>query len=128
MSFRMHISARSRKAARFISSVHRELQEAYMRASRRGITQQNIADVLDVDRSAVNRRLQGGGNLTLRTLSDLAFAMDEDIALTFSPRIHATANYRVGDVVVSGAQGTRTATPAGVITSSVQSRVVSEYV
>lgn len=98
----MQIDPRSRKAARFITGVHKQLQQAYIRASARGVTQQDIAEDLGVDRSTINRRLLGGGNLTLRSLSDFAYAMDEDVEVVFRPSHHRTvgANFRIGDPVV----------------------------
>lgn len=130
MSFRMQIDPRSRKAARFISGVHKQLQQAYLRASARGITQQEIANTLDVDRSTINRRLMGGGNLTLRTLSDFAHAMDESVEVVFRPQsAHgSTANYRVGDEIVTTASASAAAIAAPAVGStSNKSSVVTEY-
>lgn len=132
MSFRMQIDPRSRKAARFITGVHKQLQQAYVRASSRGLTQQNIADELGVDRSTINRRLLGGGNLTLRSLSDFAHAMDEDVEVIFKPSFSQTpgGNIRMRDNVVVTAAPTRTVgsivTP--VASAHKKSDLVGEYV
>lgn len=97
MSFRMQIDPRSRKAARFISSVQKQIQAAYLRASKRGLNQQAIAQSLGVDRSTVNKRLLGTSNLTLRSISDLAWAMGESVRLVIEPNMENVPgrNYNV---------------------------------
>jgi len=81
----MQISPRSRKAARFIAGAHKQLQSAFVRASARGVTQQKIAESLEIDRSTINKRLLGQSNLTLRSISDLAWAMGENVRLVIEP-------------------------------------------
>lgn len=76
MSYRMRLSERSRKAGRFISRVHRDIQKAFTES---GMKQQELAQKLGVDRSIVNRRLSGEANLTLRSLADLAWAFEKEI-------------------------------------------------
>lgn len=44
-----------------------------------GKTQQEVADILQVDRSVVNRRLTGTANLTARSIAELAYALEKDI-------------------------------------------------
>jgi len=76
MSYQLKIDPRKRQAGRLISKAHREIQKAFVRASREdGLTQQKLAQKLGLDRSVVNRILMGEGNLTLRTISDLAWAL-----------------------------------------------------
>lgn len=80
MSYQMPISPRSRKAGRFIGRVHSEIQNAFSKRSHDdGLTQQQLATLLDVDRSVVNKRLLGKANLTLRTIADFAWALDYGI-------------------------------------------------
>jgi transcriptional regulator with XRE-family HTH domain len=43
------------------------------------LSQQALARKLDVHRSLINRQLSGEANLTLRSLADLAWAMDMEI-------------------------------------------------
>ncbi|WP_370285798.1 helix-turn-helix domain-containing protein [Pseudooceanicola nanhaiensis] len=76
----MMIDPKSRKSARFISGLQRKIQKAL---SESGKTQQEIANILDIDRSVVNRRLKGGANLTARSIAELAFALDKDIEIEF---------------------------------------------
>jgi transcriptional regulator with XRE-family HTH domain len=81
MSYRMRISDRSRKAGRFVSKVHNEIQRAFVES---GLKQQELAQKLGIDRSLVNRRLLGEANLTLRSIADLAWALDQNIKFSFS--------------------------------------------
>ena len=76
MSYRMRLSKRSRNAGRFISRVHEEIQRAF---SSSGMKQNEVAEKLEINRSVVNRQLQGHSNLTLRSIADLAWAMDKKI-------------------------------------------------
>ena len=109
MSYRMQISPRSRKAARFISGVHKQLQSAYIRAAKRGVTQQEIATSLEVDRSTVNKRILGQSNLTLRSISDLAWAMGENVRLVIEPADREGRNFAEPVIVhTQGSGKTRT--------------------
>jgi transcriptional regulator with XRE-family HTH domain len=74
----MQIDDRSAVAARFISLVHGEIQRAFAAASKKGLTQQALASKLGVNRATVNKRLQGLDNLTLRSISDLAWALGRE--------------------------------------------------
>jgi transcriptional regulator with XRE-family HTH domain len=85
----MRTDSRSRKTGRFVSKVQKELQKAVVRS---GLRQQQIAEKLGVDRSIVNRRLTGGTNLTLRSIADLAWALDEDIVFEIRPRSDVVTN------------------------------------
>ena len=76
MSYQMRNDPRARKAGRFIHRVQKELQNAFVAS---GMKQQEIAEKLGVNRSVVNKRLLGEANLTLRTIADLAWAMDAEI-------------------------------------------------
>lgn len=80
-SYRMRISPKSRRVARFVSRVHREIQDVFHAS---GMTQQQLAIKLDVDRSTINKRLTGEANLTLRSIGELAWAMDREPMFTLS--------------------------------------------
>ena len=80
MSLLFDIGEKSRRIARFIGKVHRELQDALEHEKKtRGLTQQQIASLLNVNRSVINREFLGGGNLTLRRLAELAWALGWEI-------------------------------------------------
>lgn len=80
MSYRLKIDPKSRKSANFISKLQRKIQ-AELIAS--GMTQQEVADVLGVDRSVVNRRLKGSANLTARSIAEFAYAFGKEIDFEF---------------------------------------------
>jgi hypothetical protein len=83
MSYQMRNDPRARKAGRFIHRVQKEIQKAFVAS---GLKQQEIAEKLGVNRSVVNKRLLGEANLTLRTIADLAWAVDADIMFTLVPK------------------------------------------
>jgi hypothetical protein len=79
--FHFDIGGRARHAGRFIGRVRGELLRALMeRKSEIGFSQQGLARKLDTERSLINRQLSGEANLTLRSLADLAWAMDMEIS------------------------------------------------
>jgi transcriptional regulator with XRE-family HTH domain len=62
------------------AQVERQLREAYARKFEAGLaTQSSIAEKLGIDRSAVHRRLTGRTNMTLETLADMVWALDQAI-------------------------------------------------
>jgi len=81
-SFHFDIGSRARNAGRFISRVQSELLRALAERKKESrFSQQSLANKLEVHRSLINRQLSGEANLTLRSLADLAWAMDLEIAL-----------------------------------------------
>lgn len=79
--FRFDIDARSRRAARLLGRVRRELLKALVEQRQRGLTQQELARRLDTRRATVNRQLSGEAEITLRGLADLAWALDREISI-----------------------------------------------
>ncbi|WP_421591214.1 helix-turn-helix domain-containing protein [Shinella sp. M27] len=60
------------------------------------MTQRKLAQMLDVDKAALNRRLTGATNLTLRSIADLAWALDADIEFSMRRKdASASRNYFV---------------------------------
>lgn len=80
MSYRLAISQKSRRVARALARVQRAVQIAYANS---GMTQQEIANILDVDRSVINRRLAGKANLTIRSLAELSHALNKELVVEF---------------------------------------------
>ena len=65
-----------RLAPIFVSRVNEELQRALAAEKRvRKLSQQSIADRLDVNRSVINRRFLGLENLTARTIAETLWAI-----------------------------------------------------
>jgi transcriptional regulator with XRE-family HTH domain len=56
-----------------------------LRAQTDGLTQDDIAASLDIDKSLVSRRLKGEENFTLKTLSSMATAMRCRLQIRFRP-------------------------------------------
>jgi transcriptional regulator with XRE-family HTH domain len=80
-SFHFDIGGRARNAGRFIGRVRGELLRALSeRKSEGGLSQEALARKLDTERALINRQLSGESNLTLRSLADLAWAMDLEIS------------------------------------------------
>lgn len=77
--FRFDIGARSRTAGRLMGQVRRELLRAVTEEKRAGLTQQELARRLQSRRSNINRQLSGEAEITLRSLADLAWALDREI-------------------------------------------------
>jgi hypothetical protein len=77
------IGGKSRTVARFMGTVRREVQKAveYEKLDRK-LTQQQIADMLGTSKSVINREILGG-NLTLRRLGELAWALGWEIVFEF---------------------------------------------
>jgi transcriptional regulator with XRE-family HTH domain len=79
--FHFDIGERARHAGRFIGRVRGELLRALIeRKSEIGFSQQGLARKLDTERALINRQLSGEASLSLRSLADLAWAMDMEIS------------------------------------------------
>ena len=55
---------------------------------RNGLTQEEIADSLEVDKSLISRRIKGRENMTLKTLSGMATVLDCKLIIEFKPIEH----------------------------------------
>ncbi|PTM41484.1 helix-turn-helix transcriptional regulator [Bosea sp. 124] len=84
--FRFDIGARATQASRFIGGVRNELLKALTEEKQNGVTQQELAEKLKVPRSELNSQLAGNSGLTLRAISDLAWALGRDITFELKPR------------------------------------------
>jgi hypothetical protein len=80
-SFHFDIGSRARHAGRFIGRVRNELLRALAeKKAKAAFPQQALAEKLGIERSLINRQLAGEANLSLRSLADLAWAMDMEIS------------------------------------------------
>jgi len=85
-SLMFDIGERRRAASRFMARVQREVQRAVAAEKQsRKLTQQQIADSLETSKSVINREILGG-NLTLRRLGELAWALGYEIVFEFRKR------------------------------------------
>jgi hypothetical protein len=75
-SFQIAVEPSRRAAARFVGQVRRSLQKAYVEEQqRRGLSQSEIARLLKVHRSVINRELKGLKDMTLGRVGELSWAM-----------------------------------------------------
>jgi hypothetical protein len=97
-SLQITITPNRRAAARFVGSVRRALQKAFVEEQKkRGLTQSIIARLLNVHRSVINRELKGLKDMTLGRVAELAWTMGrrprfilDDIAQDSSSNYPAT--------------------------------------
>jgi transcriptional regulator with XRE-family HTH domain len=92
--FRFDIDARSRTAGRLIGRIRRQLLKAITEEKLTGLTQQELARRLESERSNINRQLSGEAEITLRSLAELAWALDREITFEFRP-IHAVSGQNI---------------------------------
>lgn len=84
ISYIFDIGERARKVGRFAASVREGLQYAlFTEKGRRKLTQQQIASMIGVNRSVINRQVMGTENLTIRRVAELAWAIGWDVELIF---------------------------------------------
>jgi transcriptional regulator with XRE-family HTH domain len=87
MSFQIGLSPHKRAAGRFVEAVRRALQQALVEEkARNGTTQAEIARVLGVHRSVINREFQGLQDLSLSRVAELAFALNRKAILDLPVR------------------------------------------
>lgn len=84
-SSRELLSPRDVSAARFVGDVRDEILLAYIsELQERGLKKADIARLLEVNRSAVTRMLNGTAPLELRTIGQLAWALGRDAQFKLS--------------------------------------------
>lgn len=115
MSYRLKIDPKSRKSAKFISQLQKKIQAELVAT---GMTQQQVAEILGVDRSVINRRLKGSANLTARSIAEFAYAFDKNVVLEFAdPDRPKMANRTVGTHNVGGQPLLKQNSPTGSVVS-----------
>ncbi|PPQ17932.1 hypothetical protein CV770_18365 [Bradyrhizobium sp. AC87j1] len=94
-SFRIAVEPNRRAAARFVQQVRRALQKALEEEQRkRGLSQAEIARLLKVNRSVINRELKGFKDITLGRVGELAWALGRQPRFSIEDAIHvAGANH-----------------------------------
>jgi len=75
-SFNFDIGEKERAGSRFLSDVRDELQRALAtEKSRRRITQQEIANVLETSRAVINRQIIGLENIGIKRVAEILWAI-----------------------------------------------------
>ena len=71
--------------ARFIGKVRNELVRAFVEESATsGLTRDQLAQLLGVHKSVITKRLRGNVNLTLRSIGEMAWALDREPAFVLT--------------------------------------------
>lgn len=82
MSFRLKIDRREAASTTLISRTARELRKALnVRKAHDGMTQADVAEVLATDKATLTKCLSGFRNITLKTLSDIAWALGGEVEI-----------------------------------------------
>jgi len=113
MSFQIDLNPFDRAFAQFLSEIREALQRTFAEETESGLTQRELAEALGVDEALVSRRLNGPGNVTLRTLCDLYTAMGREPLSNFeapqSPHISrdpvsrsGESSYKISGYKISG--------------------------
>lgn len=85
-AFSFDISERDLHGGAFIGKASRSLIAAFVQKMRDDrLTKQKIAELLQVDRSTISAMFRGNSNLSLRTIGELAWALDLDPDLVLRP-------------------------------------------
>jgi plasmid maintenance system antidote protein VapI len=128
MSYELKISPKKRAASRFIGKVRKALVSAAIDTKKdSGLTQQQLALALGVNRSAITRMLKGEGNLTLRSVGELAWAMGWEPDFTMNRRVDQPHANRVTEqaptmVVSSGTTRRNVVVFPNTVSTQVQSK------
>jgi transcriptional regulator with XRE-family HTH domain len=68
-----------------LHGAYNSMRETFQTRASQGLTQDDIAAMLSVDKSLISRRLNGGENLTLKTLSFMGSAMKCKVTVQYLP-------------------------------------------
>lgn len=75
-SYNFDIGEKERSGSRFLSDVRDELQRALAtEKSRRKITQQDIANILETSRAVINRQIIGFENIGIKRVAEILWAI-----------------------------------------------------
>ncbi|MGO4133235.1 helix-turn-helix domain-containing protein [Rhizobium brockwellii] len=93
MSFRFEINPREAASTILISRTARELRNALgLRKASDGLTQAEVAEKLETDKATLTKCLSGFRNMTLKTLSDIVWAIGAEIEIKVKlPHVKAGA-------------------------------------
>lgn len=83
MSFQIKLDKYEEAYGHFLKAIRDAIQKTFSEEEERGLTQNDIASDLGVDKSVVSRRLNGTGNTTLRSISDVYTAMGREPLANF---------------------------------------------
>ncbi|MCP1537785.1 helix-turn-helix domain-containing protein [Methylorubrum extorquens] len=95
MSFHLETDDKSFAGSSLILDTIREIQAAFaMEKKQHGLTQQSVAEKLGLKhRSIVSRWLRGNENLSLRTIGELAWALNKRAVIKFEDSVCVGGNF-----------------------------------
>ena len=77
MSYQIKISPKRKIFARLLGEIHEQLYQAFnKRAEENGLTKTALADKPGVHKSLITRKFNGTSNLSIRTLAEMAWALE----------------------------------------------------
>lgn len=92
----LRVPKRRRTFSRLLGQIQHELNQALDEEhAKRGLTRAEMARVIGRDKAFITKRLTGTANMTLETLSDLAFSLDRDIRISLPVRTGAAGSNHV---------------------------------
>ncbi len=92
-SFRFRTNPKRKQFTRFIARLYEKLEDAYWEEhDLRGLNKSKISEELEVNKGLVSRWFHGTSNITLETLSNLAYAMGRDVDISLPS--HGAKNNR----------------------------------
>lgn len=105
-SYKISVPSRRRKFVRLLTRIHSEIDRAIVREYQAtGTTKSDIAGRLAVHKSTITKRLNGNANLTLRSIADLAWALNQDIEFRLTAQ-DTSRNLHSDDRTVATSLGT----------------------
>ncbi|MDF1599685.1 helix-turn-helix transcriptional regulator [Mesorhizobium sp. YIM 152430] len=130
------LDEKSESVARFVSHVGSQLQNAFLaRKATDHLTQQQLAALLDVDRSRIHRCLSGYSNLTLESVAELVWALrgnpnfsidldrPADRGCNNLPTAEQHSDYPAANRSSSGTTGSNTFVRVGAVTTARTNRL-----
>jgi transcriptional regulator with XRE-family HTH domain len=86
-SFRNISNPRREMYLALAGSIESQLRDAFARQSKgRNMSQSSLAKKLGINRSAVHKRLTGQTNMTIETIADMLWALDQDFNISVFDR------------------------------------------
>lgn len=100
--FQLDVPPKDRESGRFLAQVHAQLASAaYEAKKKRGLTQAAVAEQIGCDRGSLSRLLSGGGNPTVRTIGELAWALGYKPELVLRPIEEAQNEWWLSDSLLA---------------------------
>jgi hypothetical protein len=115
-------NARRQMFLKVSGQIEGQLRDAYAKKHEAGVlNQSSLADKLDVDRSAIHRRLTGRTNMTEETIADMVWALEYDIDI----RIYDPAETRISRLADNPPTAVAPLPPKSLVTNATDAEQVA---